>query len=327
MKWNQPFSPLEINPDEPLPELIITHLSSWSAIVVTGADQKTYLQGQLTCDVKTLSREQSELGAHCDPKGKMWSIFRLFHHGEGLALFQHADALGTALAELKKYSVFSKVDIVSTENIALGVLGKHADSLINSLSDIEADVRPISGGTAVKIEDNRWLLLIDENSASQLINAADNATFADEAIWDCFDIQAGIPRITSASQNEYIPQAFNLQLLDGICFTKGCYTGQETVARARYRGANKRAMFKVSGNCTKSLDAQSELERRVGENWRSAGRLLAHYQYKNGHCIGLIILPNDLDPETELRLKEASDSFWKIDVQPYSLVENENPDN
>lgn len=326
MTWNTLFSPLHLNPADPLPELVMTHLASWSAITVSGADQSTYLQGQLTCDMNDLTSDRSVMGAHCDPKGKMWSIFRLFHHGECLALFQHADALDTALTELKKYAVFSKVEITHSDDVALGIIGKQADRFIDSLSDEPAEVRPVSGGTAVKISPNRWLLLLSEDSASALVNDHGEAILADDSLWDCCDIQEALPRITIANQNEHIPQALNLHLLDGVSFTKGCYTGQETVARAKYRGANKRAMYKVSGHCDAPLQSSPKLERRVGDNWRYGGQLLAQYQYSNGDCIGLVVLPLDLEADTELRLKEQPDSQWKIDPQPY-LNNDENTDN
>jgi hypothetical protein len=327
MTWNSLFSPLAITSSDPLPKLIITHLTSWSAITVTGTDTKSYLQGQLTCDVVSVADDQSTLGAHCDPKGKMWSIFRLFHHGEGLALFQHADALDTALTELKKYAVFSQVSIANTTDVALGVIGEQADAFINSLSEQQGDVRGISGGTAVKVSHNRWLLLLSEDKAAELVSKTTEADFADETIWDCCDIQEAVPRITIANQNEHIPQALNLHLLDGVCFTKGCYTGQETVARAKYRGANKRGMFKVSGHCDALLSKEPLLERRVGDNWRSAGPLITQYQYSNGDGIGLIVLPLDLEPNTELRLKDTPDNHWKIDTQPYLHTDDEDTNN
>ncbi|PJC86275.1 tRNA-modifying protein YgfZ [Vibrio sp. HA2012] len=317
MTWNTLFTPLDTTPATPLPALVITHLASWAAISVTGADQKTYLQGQLTCDVNALSAGQSTLGAHCDPKGKMWSIFRLFHHHAGLALFQRADALDTALQELKKYAVFSQTEITRSADIALGVIGEHADAFIGSLSEQTGDVRAVSGGTAVRISPLRWLLLLSEESTEAIISRTQNAIFADESLWDYYDIQEGIPRITAVNQNEYIPQALNLERLDGICFTKGCYSGQETVARAKYRGVNKRAMYQVCGHSDTKLEEVTELERQVGDNWRSAGQLIVHYRHSTGECCGLIVLPNDLETDTALRIKEQPDSQWRIETLPY----------
>ncbi len=321
MEWQNNVNTVSLNEDDKLPALLIANLSSWKAIIVTGDDKKNYLQGQVTCDVVKLESNQSTLGSQCDAKGKVWSIFRLFNHNEGYALFQHGSAIDTSLTEIKKYAVFSKVDIHIIDNIALGVLGHEAQQFIDKLSEQTGNVRSINGGTAVKIEENRWLLLLDSHSALKLVESLPETLLSDESVWDKCDIEAAVPRITQNNQNEYIPQAFNLHSLDAISFSKGCYTGQETVARAKYRGTNKRSMFIVEGKLKSSDDSLIQLERSVGENWRSAGSLMAHYQYADGTSIGLIVLPNNLDLDTKLRQVNEPNSDWHIKPLPYSIDE------
>ncbi|NOI68379.1 tRNA-modifying protein YgfZ [Vibrio sp. 99-8-1] len=321
MKWQNNLPSYSLNKGDDISTFIISHLSSWKAIDVTGEDKKSYLQGQLTCDVVSLSETETTLGAHCDAKGKVWSIFRLFHHQNGYALFQHASAIENALKEIKKYSVFSKVDISIAKDIALGVVGQQAEQLIDSLSTDTGDVRAISGGTAVKVDERRWLVLLDSESASKFVENQVEAGLYHEDIWDKYDIESAIPRITTDNQNEHIPQAFNLQGLFGINFSKGCYTGQETVARAKYRGTNKRSMFIVEGTVDGSIPSDTTLERSVGENWRTVGKLITHYSVSAEKCIGLIVMPNNLDIDTKLRLAEQPNSVWKIRPLPYSLDE------
>lgn len=322
MDWQNDFQPLTHTKTDSLPELMLTHLTEWSAITMVGDDKKSYLQGQVTCDVVTLAPQESTLGAHCDAKGKVWSIFRLFHHNGGYALLQPSSAIDVELTEIKKYAVFSKVDIEQTTDVALGVMGEQADDYITTLSNDEGNVRIVDGGTAVRIEENRWVLLVSENSAQQLISET-SAEKVDSALWRFFDVISAQPKVTQANQNEHIPQALNLQALGGISFTKGCYTGQETVARAKYRGMNKREMFIVSGNTEQALELSNsiELERAVGDNWRSAGQLLDVYQYSDNQAIGLIVLPNNLDDDVQLRLSEQPNTQWAIQPLPYSLDE------
>lgn len=321
MKWQQDLPSYKINRDDANPQLLITHLKSWNTIQVTGDERKSYLQGQLTCDVVSLAPSETTLGSHCDAKGKVWSIFRLFHHNDGYALFQHASAIDKALIELKKYSVFSKVDISIGQDVALGIMGNDAEQFVNSLSTDLNEVREIAGGTAIKIEQQRWLLILSQEAASNLIDAQPEESLCHENLWDKFDIEAAIPRITSENQNTHIPQAFNLQALFGINFSKGCYTGQETVARAKYRGTNKRSMYIVKSNSVDLLDKNSSLERSVGENWRSVGPFITYYQFANQECIALIILPNNLDSETTLRQADQPSVQWEIVQLPYSLDE------
>lgn len=320
MDWKNTFSPLSVNASDTLPELMLTYLDSWGAITMVGADKKSYLQGQVTCNVVTLASDQSTFGAHCDAKGKVWSVFRLFHHHDGYAMFQPQSAIEAELRELKKYAIFSKVEIAESQDIALGVMGVQAQAYIDRLSDSQGDVRAIQGGTAVRISDLRWLLFVTPETAEQLATST-NATKVDATLWTRFDIEEAIPVIERADQNEHIPQAVNVQAVGGISFTKGCYTGQETVARAKYRGINKRAMYIVAGDVTQALtnsDAQ-EMERSVGENWRSAGRLIAHYTFADNTAIGLIVLPNNLEEGTELRLTAQPGTRWTIQPLPYSL--------
>ena len=128
-----------------------------------------------------------------------------------------------------------------------------------------------------------------------------------------------MPRIDSITELEFIPQAVNLQAVDGISFKKGCYTGQETVARAKYRGINKRAMYIVTGAATLCPQAGDALERSVGENWRKGGTVICGYHYADDHAIALVVLPNDLDDDSQFRFATTPDALWhKLDL-PYDL--------
>ncbi|MEX3074187.1 tRNA-modifying protein YgfZ [Vibrio alginolyticus] len=318
MEWQIRFSALPLSTQDALPELSISLLDNLGMITMVGDDKKSYLHGQVTCDVVSLEKDQSTLGAHCDAKGKVWSVFRLFHHHDGYGMIQPKTALDVELTEIKKYAVFSKVTIEQSSDVILGVSGVKADNFIASLTEETGNVREINGGTAVKVEDNRWLLAVSNDAAQTIVETSDAALTTNQ-LWNRFDIEAGLPFVSSSAQNEHIPQALNLQALGGISFTKGCYTGQETVARAKYRGINKRAMYIVKGAITSDLKEPVELERSVGENWRSVGALLAHYQFSDNQAIGLIVLPNNLDEDTRLRLVSQPECEWSIEAIPYSL--------
>ena len=320
MDWKNTFQPHAHTQNDSLPELMMTHVSDWSAITMVGDDKKSYLQGQVTCDIVTLPNDESTLGAHCDAKGKVWSIFRLFHHNGGYALMQPKSAIEVELVEIKKYAVFSKVDIEQTSDVVIGVMGAAADQYIDSIAESQGKVRAISGGTAVQVAGNRWALLVTEQAAEALVTDS-SAEKVSEALWQYHEIIDAQPNLTKAEQNEHIPQALNLQAIGGISFTKGCYTGQETVARAKYRGMNKREMRIVSGPTAEVLTLEDpiELERSVGENWRGAGQLINVYQFADNQAIGLMVLPNNLDDDVQLRLTAQSEKVWSIQPLPYSL--------
>ncbi|WP_105900865.1 tRNA-modifying protein YgfZ [Vibrio gangliei] len=327
MNWTDKFTPYPLTSTQALPELVLCHLPSWGAITMYGDDKKSYLHGQVTCDVVSLEPHQSTLGAHCDAKGKMLSAFRLFHHQGGYAMFQRRSAIEKELVEIKKYAIFSKVDIQSSNDVFLGLIGTHATQTVEALSGqaLTEDTQVLAFGniTAVQISDQRWLLMLPAADVEALLTQLNSATCADETVWDYADIMQGLPRVNQHEQLEHIPQAMNLQVLNGISFTKGCYTGQETVARAKYRGINKRALFRLEGECPDPLSDNLNLERQVGENWRNAGQINTYYQFGDGKLILLAVLPNNLENDTQFRLEAFPESRLHFAELPYSLSEEE----
>lgn len=319
---NLNFDRLSLATGDALPSLALVDLANWALVTLIGDDKKSYLQGQVTCDVVGLTADRSTLAGHCDAKGKLRTVFRLFHHNNGYGFLQRRSIMDTQLPELKKYAIFSKVDIEASTDILLGVAGSEADAQITQLFGGEGDVRAINGGTAVKIDSQRWLLALNTDAAKDVASQlAATAALSDDSLWDLYDIQAAIPYIDAATELEFIPQAVNLQALDGISFTKGCYTGQETVARAKYRGLNKRAMYIVSGPAKHCPQAGDSLERSVGENWRKGGTIVAGYRFADGQATALVVLPNDLDEGTAFRLAGTED-VWHQQALPYSLDDN-----
>ncbi|OOE90249.1 tRNA-modifying protein YgfZ [Salinivibrio sharmensis] len=323
-EWYQSvaFQPADTQPSDQQPELAIVALDNWALTKVSGDDTKSYLQGQLTCDIASLGEDESTLAAHCDPKGKVWSVLRFFHFQDGLAMVQPASIEATQLQEVKKYAIFSKIAFEKADVVLLGIVGAQADKWVAEHFGSEGNVRQGQSGTAVCIAPNRWLLAVDTDTASELVNQG-QATLLTHEYWDKCDIDAALPRIEQATSGEFIPQSLNLQALNAISFTKGCYTGQETVARAKYRGINKRAMYKLSGHADHTPAAGDKIERAVGDNWRSGGTVIAGYREANGRATVLAVLPNNLDDDTAFRLAESPSYAWQRDPLPYSLEDDD----
>ncbi|MCF7719017.1 tRNA-modifying protein YgfZ [Aeromonas jandaei] len=286
-----------------LTKIAITRLS--------GHDRVKYLQGQVTCDVNALQPGQSTLGGHCDPKGKLWSDFRLLCLEESLLLLTTPSVLERQLPELKKFAVFSKVEIAADERHATGLAGKGTDAWVAAQFGLEQSGL-IAGGMAVKIEQDRWLLVSSEQ--------ADALPAGDESLWWGLEIKAGLPHMEAVHQGEFIPQMLNLQALDGICFNKGCYMGQETVARAKYRGANNRALFLLAGSASESVNAGDTLEIQLGDNWRRSGMVLNAWQHQ-GQVWLTAVLPKDTEADARFRLKQEESSQLTLKPLPYELTE------
>ena len=306
-----------------LPELFAINLNSFGAITLAGEEQAKYLQGQVTCDVNTLSEAKLLNGAHCNAKGKVFSVFRLLERQGKYLLLQPTSSIESSLAELKKFGVFAKVEIAQDSTYSyLALSGKQAASKIASLfqqaPDASIPVVQVNNTTLVYIAGNvdRYLIIDTAENLAAISTSLDCPHYPD-ALWSLLEIVDGFPVLSQPYIAEYVPQMLNLQAINGISFTKGCYLGQETVARMQYLGKNKRALFALTGN-TITANAGDIIEKKLGENWRKAGDVLAVYQAENGHSYLQAVLASDTDDNTELRIK-AQDSSLTLLSLPYKL--------
>ncbi|QIM66184.1 hypothetical protein A4G16_01730 [Mannheimia granulomatis] len=276
-------------------------LAQYRLIEMAGADAEKYLQGQLTCDVTKLAVGDHTLTCHCDPKGKMSSLFRLYRaEQEKFIAVIHQSLLPEALTQLKKYAVFSKI----------------------TFSELDTQIYGVAAEQVAKLSENMTALTLSEGQKRAFVWGEALETNADESLWTLMDIQDGIPVLVKENQFELIPQAANLQQLEAaISFTKGCYIGQETVARAKYRGANKRALFTLVGQYEGEIslpEPASAVEMQLGENWRATGTILACATHKNTLWVQ-VVLNKEVEAETQFRVSRVN---LKIVELPYSLKEN-----
>ncbi|MDU4842196.1 MAG: tRNA-modifying protein YgfZ [Leclercia adecarboxylata] len=322
-----PFSPRQPVASARLPLTLMT-LDDWALATLVGLDSEKYLQGQVTADVSQMNEHQHLLAAHCDPKGKMWSNLRLFRRQDGFALIERRSLRDAQLAELKKYAVFSKVTIAADDELVLlGVAGFQAraalKNLFSELPDAEKQVTHDGATSLLWFEHpaERFLLVTDVATAERVTQALrGEAQLNNSQQWLALNIEAGIPVIDAANSGQFIPQATNLQALGGISFKKGCYTGQEMVARAKFRGANKRALWYLAGQASRVPEAGEDLELKMGENWRRTGTVLAAVQLDDGRLLVQAVMNNDMEPDSVFRVREDVNTL-SIEPLPYSLEE------
>lgn len=307
--------------------LTLMSLDEWALVSVHGKDSTVYLQGQLTLDVAAMDASQHRPAAHCDAKGKMWSNLRLFHRGEGYAYLVRRTLREQQLTELKKYAVFSKVTLVADDDaVTLGVAGYQARAalanLFTTLPDAETQVVQDGDSTLLWFAQpaERFLIVTTPAQAETLkTTLAGEAQFNDSTQWLALDIEAGIPVIEPATAAQLIPQATNLQALDAISFKKGCYTGQEMVARAKFRGANKRALYWLAGRASTAPQAGEALELQMGDKWRRTGTVLCGVQLDDGSVWVQVVMNNDLEADSVLRAVGDEGGALTIQPLPYTL--------
>ncbi|MBE0360335.1 tRNA-modifying protein YgfZ [Pseudoalteromonas aliena] len=291
---------------------------SHQLISLNGVDKLSYLHGQITQDLNKLTSSNYLWAGHCSAKGKLWGVFKLFSHQDTYYLTGSEGEIEKSLAELKKYAVFAKVEISAASQRLIGLIGDDLTDVLTQLNitfENDSTACDFNHGKALKLADNRVLLMVDNQ-----FSIPDNISTLDtDAPWQQAAILAGEPQLSSDAIGEYVPQMVNLQAIEGISFKKGCYTGQETVARMKYLGKNKRAMYIVSGQ-SEGVLLEPDIETQLGENWRRAGKLIAQsFDDQKNILTGLVVLPNDTDVTQVLRAKHTPQVELSILPLPYSL--------
>lgn len=220
-------------------------------LAVRGADAAKFLQGQLTCNLNYLSDTQASLGARCTQKGRMQSSFRILLQGDGVLLAMASELLEPQLADLKKYAVFSKSKLTD-ESAAWSRFGLvNADSALANLElELPAETDSVARNEyliAIRVSPDRSELWVPSDRAdavkAQLSETLDQADLNE---WLLGQIRAGIGQVMPQTRELFIPQMLNLQAVGGVSFKKGCYTGQEIVARMQYLGKLKRRLYRLS---------------------------------------------------------------------------------
>jgi folate-binding protein YgfZ len=311
---------------EELPDTFLVSLDNYSAISLLGEEQTKYLQGQVTCDVNSSNDDNLLIGAHCNAKGKVFSVFRLINRNSAHLLIQPKASMCDSISELKKFGVFAKVDITPTNELSFfALVGEQATEILqDNFTQVPDSLTPVVQSNSTTLiyiagKQARYLIL-DECAAIEKVICTLSLPIYNADLWNLLEIIEGFPQLTSEHSGEYVPQMLNLQAIHGISFTKGCYLGQETVARMQYLGKNKRALFSLKTQLTQPLKEEDVIEKQLGENWRKAGDILTSYQADNGHCYLQAVLNSDLDDSTELRIKSQPNTRITIEPLPYSLA-------
>lgn len=243
----------DLTPDPDRPFLIA--MKTHRLLQASGPDAVKFLQGQLTSDLRRLEQQDHLLGAHCNAKGRMISSFVLAAAGEGhLGLRLRADLADTALAALRKYIVFSKAKIETSPLVPLTVLGQLHSIPLTKLpppgKSLETENRILLRHT----EDHLEIWVPETDAPALWYQLAPVCTPADLSALESIWVERGLAEVCRATSEEFVPQMLNYHLLDGVSFKKGCYTGQEIIARMQYRGQSKKHTYRVG--CEHPLDLE-----------------------------------------------------------------------
>lgn len=227
---------------------VVADLSSLGLIQVSGPDALTFLQGQLTQDVAKINEERAAYAGYCSSKGRLLAHFLAWKSDDSYFLQLPRELIGPIQKRLKMYVLRSKAVLadVSETSIRFGVAGRDAAALITSVFGT-APLQPMDTArtptaTVIALPDRRYQILVSGDASELWQTLTQRAQAVGGPAWRWLRIRAGIPEIYASTQEQFVPQMVNDDLIGAVSFQKGCYTGQEIVARLHYLGKAKRRM-------------------------------------------------------------------------------------
>jgi len=251
------------NPSPLPPSLGAVALDQTGVIRVRGADAASFLQGQLTSDFANLGLDEARLAAWCSAKGRMLaSLIGFKRSHEEIWLTTRSDVLPATLKRLRMFVLRAKarLDDGAGEIALVGLAGAAAAQWLRQQAPDDSalpvwkharlgDLGCLSGASVIRLPDAagvpRWLWAGDPAAASSVLDALPTI---DRPVWDWLEIHSGIAPIVAATVEAFVPQMLNYELVGGVDFKKGCYPGQEVVARSQYRGTLKRRAALLHGD-------------------------------------------------------------------------------
>jgi len=308
--------------------LVICDLSHQGLISVDGEDAADFLQGQLTNDIRDVSHQHSQLSAYCTHKGRMLANFRIFKRGDSYYLRLPQSLLESTLKRISMFVLMSKTSLKDSSNalVKIGVSGPDADiQLANLIKDIPAeidDATQCDGYTVIKCAGAlpRYEVYGELEPMKKLWQNLDvNAAPIGAGAWETLDILAGIPTIYPQTTEAFVPQMANMQIINGVNFQKGCYTGQEVVARMQYLGKLKRRMFRIKIETNEPVNPGDKLFSEGSKSGQGTGQIVSTQASPDGGHIALAVIDVADAEGGKLQLIDASGPSISVEPLPYSF--------
>lgn len=307
---------------------IICDLSHFSSVVIAGEDAADFIQGQFTNDVNKVDENNSQISGFCNNKGRMIANYRLFQHQQNYFISLKSDLVETSIAHLQNYILRARVAIqdVSEQLIHIGISGQNAESLLSDFIDnINTAVDSVShnekyiairiAGTTPRYE----IFCAAEHAQNLWLDVSSKAKAVSGSCWDYLNIKNGLPFIDSNTSEEFVPQMANMELINGISFEKGCYTGQEIVARTHYLGKQKRFTYRIRIITEHKPKAGEQLATENSTENQYTGTLVTVQPTAENEYEALAVIQIKSAEEENLKLKNAEAEITMLEL-PYSLT-------
>jgi tRNA-modifying protein YgfZ len=231
-------------PELAVDDAVMIDVSPYTFIEVSGADAPTFLQGQFTADVRQVTPEHSQLSAWCNAKGRVLVNFRLFQRENAYYLWLPRSLAEATLKRLRMYVLRAKVSLRQADELAAIAVSRIDFSATFPTQD--HGVYTQQGLSQIRLSATRCLYVAEQSSLQALwLELAARARPSGFATWQLEEILAGVPWISPATVEAFVPQMIRYDSLGGVSFNKGCYTGQEVVARSHFLGSLKRHCYRL----------------------------------------------------------------------------------
>jgi len=310
----------------------IVPLTDLGYVSANGTDTEKFLQGQFTNDVRQVTASHSQLSSYCTPKGRMLALFRLVKRGDDYLMQMPAALLPPFQKRLTMFILMSKVKLEdATQRLAtLGLSGPNAEALLQKQGQtVPAEIDGVAtthGITVVRMPGAlpRFQIIGEVSSLQSLWQKlATQAKPMGEPAWELLDINAGIPNVYPETVEAFVPQMVNLNLINGVSFTKGCYTGQEVVARMQYLGKLKRRLFRAHIDSDSVPAPGTELFSTTSESGQGAGKVVLAQPAAEGGIDLLAVVQIGCAEENSVHLNDAQGPKLQFLPLPYAVNDAE----
>lgn len=275
---------------------------------VTGPQAEDLLQGQLTIDVTRLSRREGNLAAICDAKGRVLSLFYICYFNEAYYLILSAPLLELTYKILAKYAVFYKTTLQKNPE-EVNILGLTVSA--NNLEEVRKDFSICF--IQLNLQSSRRICLGEQSMIAQLKKASNSSENLMQ--WKQENILEKIPEIYLETSGLLLPHDLGLPALGAVDFNKGCYTGQEIIARMQYRGKLKNNLYRASLKRTIVPKIGMEVFYQADEK-RKAGLLIDACEFSTAHFETFLVLENNHAKDQHLFLEDDPENYFVLSSSP-----------
>ena len=306
---------------------VAADLSHLGVLRFAGPDAVAFLHGQVSNDVKGLGPTEARYGGYCTPKGRLLANFLLWRDGDGVLILFSRDVLTAVEKRLRMYVLRSKVTIsdVTGEYAAMGASGPAAPDAVSAALGVAAPLpslgvgRAEAGSVAIRLPGNRFVVVSPRSeSESVWSRLAESLRPAGTPAWQWLEIANGLPLVTAATQDELVPQMANLELVGGVSFDKGCYPGQEIVARSQYLGQVKRRTYRAAVSAEEPPRA-GEPVYEGADATQTAGMILNAAPSPAGGYEVLAVMQMAAAERADLHLRAPNGPALRLLSLPYAL--------